>query len=91
MIESLKTGVRDLNPAYFALVMATGIISIAAWFHRMPRIAETLFVLNNLLYILLWLLTLARLTFFRSRLLTDLAGHASGPGCACRRPRWWPR
>jgi tellurite resistance protein TehA-like permease len=60
--------------------MATGIVSLAAWFAGMPRIAQSLFLLNNLLYVILWLLTLARLAFFRARLLADLAGHGSGAG-----------
>lgn len=80
MIETLKAGVRDLNPAYFALVMATGIVSIAAGFEGMSLIARALFVLNNLLYAVLWLLTFSRLVFYRHRLLADLTGHGTGPG-----------
>ena len=80
MVESLKAGVRDLNPGYFAVVMATGIVSIACWFEGMPLVARALFALNDLLYGLLWLLTLARLAFYRSRLLADLTSHGAGAG-----------
>ncbi len=35
----IQNEVRDLFPAYFALVMATGIVSIAAKLENMPQIA----------------------------------------------------
>lgn len=80
MIETLKAGVRDLNPGYFAVVMATGIVSIAAWFEGMAAIGQALFALNNVIYALLWLLTFARLAFYPSRLLEDLTSHGAGAG-----------
>ena len=30
IFSAVENGIRDLSPAYFALVMATGIVSIAA-------------------------------------------------------------
>jgi hypothetical protein len=38
--------VKHLSPAYFALVMATGVVSIAAWDLRLPVLAMGLFVFN---------------------------------------------
>src|SRR5689334_12887114 len=53
-------GLAGLHPAYFALVMATGIVSIAAHLLEIPIIPQTLFALNALFYPALWVLTIAR-------------------------------
>jgi hypothetical protein len=37
--EAFERGVADLFPGYFALVMATGIISVATYRLDMPHIA----------------------------------------------------
>ncbi len=42
--------IAGLNPAYFALVMATGIVSIAAHIAHFPSLALALFVLNCVAY-----------------------------------------
>jgi hypothetical protein len=41
---------EDLFPGYFALVMATGIISIACFFLEMKTIALVLLVINVVAY-----------------------------------------
>ncbi|HKY43731.1 MAG TPA: hypothetical protein VJM50_11590 [Pyrinomonadaceae bacterium] len=51
----------DLFPGYFALVMATGIISIACYLLEMKTLAVVLLVVNIVAYKLLWLLLLLRL------------------------------
>jgi tellurite resistance protein TehA-like permease len=76
----LRTDLGDLAPAYFGLVMATGIVSIAAHLQGWPQLARTLFYLNNLMYAVLWLLTLGRLLWFPRRLVSDLIDHLRGPG-----------
>jgi len=73
-------GVEELAPSYFALVMATGIVSIAAHLMQMRWIAFGLFYINIVAYIVLWILTLARLFFFPGRMLNDLQTHSTGPG-----------
>ena len=70
----------ELPPAYFALVMATGIVSIAAKLEGMPEIAWALFISNIIFYIVLWLLTLARLLRNFSRVIADLTSHERGHG-----------
>jgi tellurite resistance protein TehA-like permease len=70
----------NLFPAYFALVMATGIVSIAAHLLGMSPIAWALLVINAVAYAVLWLLTLIRLIWHFPRLVTDLTDHARGPG-----------
>ena len=59
---------RDLFPGYFALVMATGIVSIAAHALQMPRIAWALLVINICAYAVLTVLFVIRLLmYFRAR------------------------
>ena len=69
-----------LDPAYFALAMATGIVSIAAHLLGMHHLADALFVLNLALYPVLALLYLARLVFFPAQYLADLWDDMRGPG-----------
>ncbi len=80
MINNIKHGIRDLFPGYFALVMATGIVSIASNLLGMETIAGLLFQINKVAYGILWLFTLVRLLRYFSHLVADLANHARGPG-----------
>ena len=73
-------GIEGLAPSYFAMVMATGIVSIAANLLQMRWIALGLFYINIVAYIVLWILTVMRLVFFPRRMLNDLVTHATGPG-----------
>lgn len=70
----------ELHPAYFALVMATGIVSIACHLLGMDFLAFPLFYLNQFFYAVLWLLFLARLFRHSSRVLADLSNHNAGAG-----------
>ncbi|WP_169316371.1 tellurite resistance/C4-dicarboxylate transporter family protein [Desulfomonile tiedjei] len=72
--------IRDLSPAYFAMVMATGIISIALELRGFRQIAFYLFFLNNLLYVILWLLTIIRFILFPENVVADLANFTKGAG-----------
>jgi tellurite resistance protein TehA-like permease len=69
-----------MHPAYFALVMATGIVSIAAHLTAMPRIAAALFWLNIAFYLGLWVLTIARVFRHRQRVIDDLLDHGRSVG-----------
>jgi tellurite resistance protein TehA-like permease len=80
MRESILNGIENLHPAYFSLVMATGIVSIACHLLQMNWIAFLLFYINIVAYIVLWLLTLIRLFRYSRRMLNDLMIHALGPG-----------
>ena len=79
MIQKLREGVENLFPGYFALVMATGIVSLAAHFLEMELIARSLFWINHGLFVLLAVLTLARIALVPQRVLKDLADHQTGP------------
>ncbi len=76
----LQTITRDLSPAYFAMVMATGIVSIAAHMRGLVLVGCALFYLNVLFYIVLWLLYGARIVWFPRRFLADIFDDARGPG-----------
>jgi tellurite resistance protein TehA-like permease len=73
-------GLAGLHPAYFALVMATGIVSIASHLLEIPIVPEALFVLNVVFYPSLWALTLVRAWRHRARFLADLAHHGRAVG-----------
>jgi len=78
--ESAEGGLAELHPAYFALVMATGIVSIACHLLGLPVIPKALFALNLLFYPLLWLLTAVRVVKHRARVLADLSHHGRAVG-----------
>ncbi len=71
---------RTLHPAYFALVMATGIVAIAATRHGFPGIGRVLLWLNLGFYVALVGLTLLRFVRHRRAFLDDLASHSRGVG-----------
>lgn len=77
---AVRMGIRGLHPAYFGLVMATGIISIAARLQGMEVIAEALLWLNVIAFAVLWLLTGLRIVRFPRRFTADLLNHSRGPG-----------
>jgi tellurite resistance protein TehA-like permease len=70
----------DLFPGYFALVMATGIISIASFLLGMRTISLGLLVIDVVAYVVLCLLLVVRLLFFFSRVKADIQDHVRGPG-----------
>jgi tellurite resistance protein TehA-like permease len=57
------------------MVMATGIVSIAAQLRGMPAIAAPLLWLNLLFYLALWLMTFVRIAHYRNRFVADLFDH----------------
>ncbi|MGH9255989.1 MAG: tellurite resistance/C4-dicarboxylate transporter family protein [Vicinamibacterales bacterium] len=78
--QRLARAVEHLSPGYFALVMATGIVSIAAHVLQMSRIAWTLLAINIGAYAVLTTMLVIRLVAYFPRVLEDLNSHARGPG-----------
>jgi tellurite resistance protein TehA-like permease len=78
--EAPKSGLAELSPAYFAMVMATGIVSIAAHFQGFQRLAIALFWLNVVAWIVLWALSLLRMVRYPARFFGDMIDHLRGPG-----------
>lgn len=73
-------GAQSLFPGYFALVMATGVVSMACQFLGMRPIALALIAVNWVAYGVLWALTIVRALRYRSLLLGDISNHQRAPG-----------
>jgi tellurite resistance protein TehA-like permease len=67
-----------LSPAYFGLVMATGIVSLATELMGFPFVARAMFALNVAAYAVLWALTLLRAALYPRRLFADMIDHLRG-------------
>src|SRR5262245_39347272 len=78
--NALARAAADLFPGYFALTMATGIISVACFLLGMRAISLVLLVIDVIAYCILGLLLLIRLLFFFSRVKADIKDHVRGPG-----------
>jgi tellurite resistance protein TehA-like permease len=101
-ISSASTPLRNAFPGYFALVMATGIVSIALADQGFAAAAWVLFVVNAVAYVLLWGCGFARLTAGVRGVIAELADHRAGPafltvvagtcvlGVQCLRLAHWP-
>jgi tellurite resistance protein TehA-like permease len=76
----LLADLAGLSPAYFGMVMATGIVSLATHLLAMPDIAQALFLLNIVVYAALWFLTVLRTARYPRRLFGDMVDHLRGPG-----------
>lgn len=80
LTEHLGDAIAGLFPGYFALVMATGIVSIAGHFLGWPLFSRALLAANLPAYAVLLALTAARIVIHPRRLAADLADHARGSG-----------
>jgi tellurite resistance protein TehA-like permease len=80
VVDSLLSRARRLHPGHFALVMATGIVSIDLDQHGMPVLARVLFGMNLVAWVALVLLTALRLARFRRELVEDFVNPARGAG-----------
>ncbi len=69
-----------MSPAYFGMVMATGIVSLAAHFLGQDWIAQALFYLNGLFYPALVVLSVLRALRHPQRFFGDMVDHLRGPG-----------
>jgi tellurite resistance protein TehA-like permease len=78
--SALRARVRTLDPGYFALVMATGIVSIDARQHGMPVLSGALFLLNAAAYLVLTLLSGLRLAWAWPEATADFTNPARGAG-----------
>lgn len=79
-MNQLQLRIKDLLPAYFALVMATGIISIAAFLSGWEHLGYGLFYLNITFLGLLLLAFSYRCIKFGDRVLEDFRSYQKGPG-----------
>ena len=80
VMAHLAESVRGFSPSYFAMVMATGIVSIAATLLGMRVVAVVLLWLNVAAYLIIWGISILRLTLCPREFLEDLTDHKLGPG-----------
>ena len=76
----LRAQLAELSPAYFGMVMATGIVSLAADLLAMQFVARALFQLNIAIYVVLWVLTAMRVVRYPRRFFGDMFDHLRGSG-----------
>lgn len=80
LLARIMVGARDLHPAYFAMVMATGIVSIACHLLGHSFFAVALLWLNVVFYVYLWAMTGIRLLKYPQLIFVDLRDHNRSVG-----------
>jgi len=80
VIARVNAQLEVLSPSYFALVMATGIVSIGSDQLGLSALAVALFVVNIAAYLVLWALTVLRLVGHSGAFISDLTDHRRGMG-----------
>jgi len=80
LLKDVASAVENLHPAYFALVMATGIVAIAAHFEGLATIALGLTWFNAAAFCVLWIMYLLRLVLYPRSFVRDMADFERGPG-----------
>ncbi len=80
LLPMLKAAVAGLSPGYFAMVMATGIVSLSLHILGVPVLASVLFVLNIGVFAILWFLAVLRIVWHPHLAIADLVSHQRGPG-----------
>jgi uncharacterized membrane protein YvlD (DUF360 family) len=68
--------IATLFPGYFELVMATGILAVAAKQQDLGWLANALYLVAAIAYVVLVVLVLARLVFFPRLFYADLTRHS---------------
>lgn len=76
--DAVPGPIATLFPGYFALVMATGIVAIGAEQQAIHWLADSLYAIAAVAYVVLAVLVLIRLGLHTRRLVADLTSHAKG-------------
>ncbi|MCC7076962.1 MAG: tellurite resistance/C4-dicarboxylate transporter family protein [Acidimicrobiia bacterium] len=71
---------EGLNPAWFAFVMATGIVSTATHLEGLSAVADVLLWITIVGYVVLWILLIARIVLHAGAVRDDLGNHMRGMG-----------
>lgn len=71
LMDNVREGVRTLTPGYFALVMASGIVSIALGYQGFERVSLLLLGVAVAAYVVLVVLNAWRFVSFREELVAD--------------------
>lgn len=78
--ERVLRRIARLPPASFSMVMATGIVAVAARQQGFAGASLLLFTIGAVALVVLWVLLALRLIVFGHRVLADLEDHARAPG-----------
>jgi len=78
MVHVQPSPIATLFPGYFALVMATGIVAIAAQQQSLELLAEALYAITVVAYVVLAGLLSTRIIWFWSDFAADVTNHARG-------------
>lgn len=70
--------IATLFPGYFALVMATGIVAIGAAQQDLDLLADALYAIAAVAFVVLAVLLSVRVVRYRAEFLADLTNHAKG-------------
>lgn len=73
-------GLSTLHPAYFAMSMATGIVSIACHLLGLVDLSTLLFWFNVVAYVVIWAAMIGRAVRYPKQFFADWASHQRGPG-----------
>jgi tellurite resistance protein TehA-like permease len=76
--QTIGSNVRTLFPGYFAMVMATGIVATGAIQQDLRWLAQPLYVIAAVTYVVLAVLLLWRLAVVPKLLAADVTSHAKG-------------
>jgi tellurite resistance protein TehA-like permease len=79
-LQTIDQRIADMHPAYFAMSMATGVVSIACHLLQLRFLAKVLLVTNLVVYPSLVAATIYRIARHRARFLADLSDHKRGVG-----------
>lgn len=71
---------KGLASANFAMVMSTGIVSVALHLLGCQWGAWLLYIINIIMFLWLWPMYIIKLFKYPARMLADFSGHLSGPG-----------
>jgi tellurite resistance protein TehA-like permease len=75
-----RDNLETLHPAYFALIMATGIVALAAHLHGLFALPSVLLWLNAFFFISLIVVTSVRIVRYPQAFAVDLRSHSRGVG-----------
>jgi len=78
MADTSSSPIATLFPGYFALVMATGIVAIGANQQNVDLLAQGLYVITVLAYVVLAVLLASRMIRYWSNFAADVTNHAKG-------------
>ena len=80
MFLRIREEIKKLHPAYFGLVMSTGIVSIGMHFLGWPILPRVLLWVNIFSYVILWIMNILRIVIYPRRFLVDMSDHLRGVG-----------